>query len=187
MHIIYKVLLYFCGHVCILNVLDFPYYNVLWNMITSFWYSHYCSVAKSCLTPCNPIESRMPKEKKKEKKRKESSMPGFLVLHYLWSLFKLTSIKSAMPSNHLKTIWFLFPFWFNSNETGIFFSQSSKVEKILKNLVAEAYVTMQIFPSNIHKFYPFKFHTITEHLTLDIFSRMEFFKWIFLKCYSPYS
>ena len=121
MHIIYKVLLYFCGHVCILNVLDFPYYNVLWNMITSFWYSHYCSVAKSCLTPCNPIESRMPKEKKKEKKRKESSMPGFLVLHYLWSLFKLTSIKSAMPSNHLKTIWFLFPFWFNSNETGIFF------------------------------------------------------------------
>ena len=62
-----------------------------------------------------------------------------------------------------------------------------KVEKTLKKLVAEAYVTVQIFPPNACKFYPFKFHTITEHLTLDFFSRMEFFKHLSLKCHSPYS
>ena len=28
-------------------------------------------------------------------------MPGFPVLYYLWSLLKLMSIQSAMPSNHL--------------------------------------------------------------------------------------
>ena len=29
------------------------------------------------------------------------SMPGFLVLHHRWSLLKLLSIESMMPSNHL--------------------------------------------------------------------------------------
>ena len=29
------------------------------------------------------------------------SMPGFPILHYFWSLLKLTSIESMMPSNHL--------------------------------------------------------------------------------------
>ena len=29
------------------------------------------------------------------------SMPGLLVYHHLWSLFKLMSIKSVIPSNHL--------------------------------------------------------------------------------------
>ena len=29
------------------------------------------------------------------------SMPGFLVLHISWSLFRLMSIESVMPSNHL--------------------------------------------------------------------------------------
>ena len=31
----------------------------------------------------------------------DCSMPSFPVLHCLWNLFKLMSIKSVMPSNHL--------------------------------------------------------------------------------------
>ena len=31
----------------------------------------------------------------------DCSMPSFLVLYYSWSLLKLTSTKSVMPSNHL--------------------------------------------------------------------------------------
>ena len=48
-----------------------------------------CSVAKSCLTLCNPMDC---------------STPGFPVLHYLTlsqSLLKLMSIESGMLSNHL--------------------------------------------------------------------------------------
>ena len=45
-----------------------------------------CSVTKSCLTLCDPMNC---------------SMPGLPVLHYLQSLLKLTSIESVMPSNHL--------------------------------------------------------------------------------------
>ena len=45
-----------------------------------------CSLTQTCLTLCNPTDC---------------NMPGFPVLHYLWSLLKLMSIKSAMPSNHL--------------------------------------------------------------------------------------
>ena len=45
-----------------------------------------CSVAKSCLTLCDPMDY---------------SMSGFPVLHHLPSLLKLISIESLMPSNHL--------------------------------------------------------------------------------------
>ena len=45
-----------------------------------------CSVTKSCLTLCDPMDC---------------SMPGFPVLHYLPELLKLLSIESMMPSNHL--------------------------------------------------------------------------------------
>ena len=38
------------------------------------------------LSPCDPMDC---------------STPGFPVLHYLWSLLKLVSIESMMPSNHL--------------------------------------------------------------------------------------
>ena len=41
-----------------------------------------CSVAKSCLTLCDPLDC---------------SMPGFPALHY----FKFMSIELVMPSNHL--------------------------------------------------------------------------------------
>ena len=44
------------------------------------------SVAKSCLTLCNPMGC---------------SMSGFPVLHYLPELLKLMSIESVMPSDHL--------------------------------------------------------------------------------------
>lgn len=36
-HIIYKVLPHFCGHICILNVLYFPDDSITWNMIASLW------------------------------------------------------------------------------------------------------------------------------------------------------
>ena len=44
------------------------------------------SVAQSCLTLCGPMDC---------------STPGFPVLHHLWSMLKLMSIESVMPSNHL--------------------------------------------------------------------------------------
>ena len=47
---------------------------------------HYCSVAKSCPTLCNPINC---------------SMPGFPVFQFLPSLLKFMSIESMMPSSHL--------------------------------------------------------------------------------------
>ena len=45
-----------------------------------------CSVAKLCLTFCNPMDC---------------STPGFSVSHYSWSLLKFMSIELVMLSNHL--------------------------------------------------------------------------------------
>ena len=45
-----------------------------------------CSVAKSCLILCDPMDC---------------STPGFPVLTISWSLRILMSIESVMPSNHL--------------------------------------------------------------------------------------
>ena len=45
-----------------------------------------CSVAKLCLTLCDPMEC---------------STPGLLSITNSWSLFKLMSIESVVPSNHL--------------------------------------------------------------------------------------
>ena len=45
-----------------------------------------CSVAQSCLTLCDPVDC---------------STPGLPVLQRHWSLLKLMSIESVMPSNHL--------------------------------------------------------------------------------------
>ena len=45
-----------------------------------------CSVAQSCLTLCNPMDY---------------STPGFPSFNISWSLLKLMSIDSKMPSNHL--------------------------------------------------------------------------------------
>ena len=49
------------------------------------WVCCCCSVARPCLTLCDPMDC---------------STPGFPVLHS-WSLLKLMSIASVMPSNHL--------------------------------------------------------------------------------------
>ena len=46
----------------------------------------YCSVTRPCSTLCNPMDC---------------STPGFPVHHHSWSLLKLMSIESMMPSNHL--------------------------------------------------------------------------------------
>ena len=46
----------------------------------------FSSVAQSCPTLCDPMDC---------------SKPGFPVRHHSWSLFKLMSIESVMPSNHL--------------------------------------------------------------------------------------
>ena len=48
--------------------------------------TQFSSIAQSCLALCNPMDW---------------SMPGFHVHHQLWSLLKLMSIESVMPSNHL--------------------------------------------------------------------------------------
>ena len=45
-----------------------------------------CSVSKSCLTLCNPMDC---------------SMPDFPVHYHSQSLLKLMSIELVMPSNHL--------------------------------------------------------------------------------------
>ena len=46
----------------------------------------FSSVVQTCLTLCDPMEC---------------SMPGFPVLSHLLELFRLMSIESMMPSNHL--------------------------------------------------------------------------------------
>ena len=48
--------------------------------------SYCCSVAKLCLTRCNPMDC---------------STPGFPVFHLSQRLLKLMSIESVMPSSHL--------------------------------------------------------------------------------------
>ena len=59
-----------------------------------------CSVPQSCPTLCDAMNC---------------SMPGFPVLHYIsWSLLKLTSIESLMPSNHLVLFHLLLPSIFPS-------------------------------------------------------------------------
>ena len=45
-----------------------------------------CLVAQSCLTLCDPMDC---------------STPGFLSITISWSLLKLMSTESVMPSNHL--------------------------------------------------------------------------------------
>ena len=53
----------------------------------SFWNAGMgCSVAQSCPTLCNPTDC---------------STPGFAVLLISWSLLKLMSIESVIPSSHL--------------------------------------------------------------------------------------
>ena len=57
-----------------------------------------CSVAQSCLTLCDPMNC---------------STPGFPVLPIFWSLLKIMSIESVMPSNYLALCQhFLLPFIF---------------------------------------------------------------------------
>ena len=45
-----------------------------------------CSVAQSCMTLCDPMDC---------------STPDLPVHHQIWTLLKLMSIESVMPSNHL--------------------------------------------------------------------------------------
>ena len=54
-----------------------------------------------------------------------ASMPGLLVLHYIWSLLKLMSIELVMPSNHLILCHplFLLPLIFPS--TGVISNESA--------------------------------------------------------------
>ena len=68
-------------------------YVYLWLLHVSVWQklSQYCkvqfsSVAQSCPTLCDPMDC---------------STPGLPVHHNSWSLLKLMSIESVMPSNHL--------------------------------------------------------------------------------------
>ena len=59
----------------------------LFSELWFWWPIIYCSVAKSCLTFCNPMDC---------------SMLGFPVLHYLQEFAQIhISVESVMPSNHL--------------------------------------------------------------------------------------
>ena len=52
----------------------------------TMWCLQFSSVTQSCLTLCNPMDC---------------STPGLLSITNSWSLLKLTSIESVIPSNHL--------------------------------------------------------------------------------------
>ena len=57
--------------------------DYLWHTVSSVQFS---SFPQSCQTLCNPMDC---------------SMPGFPAITNSWSLLKLMSIESVMPSNHL--------------------------------------------------------------------------------------
>ena len=86
-YFIYLTLNFLLGRkVPALSLLNF--YGMYSGFIQFIAYLHccYCSVAQSCVTICNPMDS---------------SIPGFPVLHLSWSLLKLMSVELVMPSNHL--------------------------------------------------------------------------------------
>ena len=58
---------------------------LLKTLFSIHWSICCCSVAKLCLTLCDP---------------KDCNTPGFPVLHWLQSLLKFMSIELMMPSNH---------------------------------------------------------------------------------------
>ena len=64
-----------------LNILNLLWLRINFKMICS----QFSSVAQSCSPLCNSMGC---------------STPGFPVSHHSWSLLKLMSIESAMPSNH---------------------------------------------------------------------------------------
>ena len=73
-----------CGHCWVIQI----YWHIVCGTLTapSFRTWNQFSSVQSCLTICDPIDC---------------SMPGFPVHHQLWSLPKLMSIESVMPSNQL--------------------------------------------------------------------------------------
>ena len=70
---------------CLISRINFRM-NLPRSMYNLLEFIVHCSVAQSCLTLCDPMEY---------------SMPGFLSFIISWSLLKLMSIVSVMPSNHL--------------------------------------------------------------------------------------
>ena len=74
------------------NTQEFPFLHILAKIcLSDDIYSNgceviYCSVTQLYQTLCYPMDC---------------SMPGFPVFHLSWSLLKLMSIESMMPSNHL--------------------------------------------------------------------------------------
>ena len=61
-------------------------FQIFWESSFSLQMTRCCSVAKWCLTLCNPMDCRT---------------PGFPVLHYLLELLNFMSIESVMLSYHL--------------------------------------------------------------------------------------
>ena len=57
-----------------------------WSYNHLVWSIQFSSVTQSCLTLCNPMDC---------------STPGSLSITTSWSLLKLMSVESVMPSNHL--------------------------------------------------------------------------------------
>ena len=110
--------------------LFWPNSGQLWWAILLLWYSCCCSVAKSCLTPCNPMDC---------------SMPGFLVLHHL-----LESVQTHVhwvsdaiqPSNPLLPHS---PFAFNLSQHLDLFQRVSSLHQVAKVLELELELQHQSF------------------------------------------
>ena len=68
---------YFCLYIGLL---------LFFRFVLFFFFFQFSSVSQFCLTLCDPLDS---------------SMSGLSVHHNSWSLLKLMSITSVMPSNHL--------------------------------------------------------------------------------------
>ena len=109
---------------------------ILWNQVISCCCC--CSVNKLCPILCNP---------------KDSSIPGFPVLYYLWSLLKLMLIDLAMPSNHLILCHspLLMPSIFPSIRV---FSSESVLNIRRPNIRASA--STSITPMNIQSWFPLR-------------------------------
>ena len=76
-----------------------------------------CSVAKSCLTLCDP---------------RDCNIPGSSVLHYPQSLLKFMSIESLMLSNHLILCYPPSPFAFSHSQHQGLFQWVSSLNQVAK-------------------------------------------------------
>ena len=82
---------------------------------------------------------------------RDCSMPGFLVLYSSWSLLKLTSTESVMPSNHL-ILWIPFSSCPQSSPASGSFPVSQLFPSSGQSIGALA--SISVLPMNIQGWFP---------------------------------